>query len=66
MQRRPQNQGMDKTPPKITVGKISLAQAGDKLIISHHGKDRRIVSVTVEAEKLERWAMRILREEAFA
>ena len=52
--------------PSITVGKISIAAHGQKIIISHHGKDRRVVSVSVDADKLERWALRVLREEAFA
>jgi len=58
---------MDKhtPPPSITAGRVSLHQRADGIAIRHHGKSGE-VEVLIDVGKLERWAMRTLRDEMFA
>lgn len=55
-----------KTPPPIVAGKIELAQPRPgEVSITYKGKLGDVVLV-VAAGRLERWATKIAREEAFA
>ena len=60
-------QAMTEKPPPIELGplKVSQRQPNDDLTVVHRGKQGD-VSVTVPAERLQRWLMRQMREEAFA
>jgi hypothetical protein len=60
-------QAMTETPPPIELGplKISQPKPNDDLTVVHRGKQGD-VRVTVPAERLQRWLMRQMREEAFA
>lgn len=49
----------------ITIGRISIAIDGDEAVITFDGSAGPI-SVRVPAAQLERWAMKILRQEALA
>ena len=58
---------MTETPPPIELGplKISQPKPNDDLTVVHRGKQGD-VRVTVPADRLQRWLMRQMREEAFA
>lgn len=49
----------------ITTGRISIAIDGDEAVITFDGVAGPI-TVRVPAAQLERWAMKILRQEALA
>lgn len=55
---------MDQTPA-LTVGAVSMSVSGDQLVITHKGK-AGVMQINVPAQRLERWARAILRDEAFA
>ncbi len=48
----------------IKVGRVELSQDSDGVAITHRGKAGAL-RVLIDAGKLERWALRVLREEAF-
>ena len=54
-------------PPPIELGplKVSQPRPNDDLTVVHRGKQGD-VRVTVPAERLQRWLMRQMREEAFS
>lgn len=49
----------------ITIGRISIAIDGDEAVIVFVGASGP-VTVRIPASQLERWCMRILRQEALA
>lgn len=53
------------TTPAIVAGRISLHQHDDGVTIRHHGK-QGVVEVVIDAARLERWAVKTLREEMFS
>lgn len=53
-------------PAPITAGRVTLEQTvAEEVTIRHRGKAGDM-HITIDAAKLERWALRILREEAFS
>jgi hypothetical protein len=56
--------GMETLAP-IKVGRVELSQDGDTVTITHRGKVGA-VSVHIDAARVERWALRLLRDEAFS
>ena len=56
---------MNKQGPRITAGRVTLTQRDDKIVLVYTSRQGP-VSIIVDAAKLERWALRIMREETFA
>lgn len=52
--------------PQITAGRVSLTQQDDDKIVLVYASKQGPVTIIIEAAKLERWAMRLMREETFA
>lgn len=52
------------TPPTLRVGRIALSLKGQLLVITHHGKAGPC-SLAVDPIRLERWALRLMRDEMF-
>lgn len=57
---------MDKPTPVIVSGKILVSQdkPDDDLIITHRSPAGE-TTIRVPADKLQRWALRLLRDEVF-
>lgn len=53
--------------PQIVAGRVKIENnpTGD-LVIRYQPKEGAPVECTVQASQLERWAMRLLREQVFA
>lgn len=52
------------TSPTLRVGRIALAINGQSLVITHQGK-AGLVRLAVDPLRLERWALRLMRDEVF-
>lgn len=57
--------GMTDPVPQITAGRVALTQRGDLLVLVYDSKQGP-VTIVIDAARLERWALRIMRDEAFA
>jgi hypothetical protein len=61
------DQPQAQTPSTVIAhGRMRYAIDGDELVITLSKADGSTIAVRVPAAKLERWAMRTMREEAFA
>lgn len=59
---------MSATQPIIKAGRIELRQVKPdaEITLSHRAKSGTVVVIKIQASQLERWAVRQLRQEAFA
>jgi hypothetical protein len=53
-------------PPHIQVGRTSFSVDGKEVVITLTRTDGELITVRIPVSRLERWAMRTLRDEAFA
>ena len=56
---------MDHVQPQVTVGSVKLyAGPPGQVMIEHTGRGG-VVQIPVDSVRLERWCLRLLRDEAF-